>query len=73
MKNNSVLVTNLESVEEINPTFLAIGVFDGVHRGHQRLLQNMVASAREAGAQAAVADFFASRSRSGYGNYPIFR
>jgi riboflavin kinase/FMN adenylyltransferase len=58
MKSISVLVTNLESVEEVNPTFLAIGVFDGVHLGHQRLLQNMAASAREAGAQAAVLTFF---------------
>ena len=58
MDNNSVLVTNLESVEETKPTFLAIGVFDGVHRGHQRLLQNMVAAAQEAGAQAAVLTFF---------------
>ena len=58
MNNNSVLVTNFESVKEIMPTFLAIGVFDGVHRGHQRLLQNMVAAAREAGARAAVLTFF---------------
>ena len=58
MNNNSVLVTNIESVEETKPTFLAIGVFDGVHRGHQRLLQNMVAAAQEAGAQAAVLTFF---------------
>jgi riboflavin kinase/FMN adenylyltransferase len=58
MNNKSVLVNRLESIEEIKPTFLAIGVFDGVHRGHQYLLQNMVTAAREAGAQAAVLTFF---------------
>jgi riboflavin kinase/FMN adenylyltransferase len=57
-KKNSILVTNMESVKEVKPTFLAIGVFDGVHRGHQKLLQNMVVAAQKAGAQAAVLTFF---------------
>lgn len=36
---------------QVERAFVAIGAFDGVHRGHQALLQNLVA---EAGAQAGV-------------------
>jgi riboflavin kinase/FMN adenylyltransferase len=51
-------VNDLAEVEERRPIFLAIGVFDGVHRGHQHLLQTMVAEARAAGAIPAVLTFF---------------
>lgn len=51
-------VDDLAEVGERRPVFLAVGVFDGVHRGHQRLLQTMVAEAREAGVQPAVLTFF---------------
>lgn len=51
-------VNQPEEVTEKRPTFLAIGVFDGVHRGHQTLLQTMVAAARAAGARPAVLTFF---------------
>jgi riboflavin kinase / FMN adenylyltransferase len=51
-------VSQPEEVTEKRPTFLAIGVFDGVHRGHQTLLQTMVAAARAAGARPAVLTFF---------------
>jgi riboflavin kinase/FMN adenylyltransferase len=51
-------VNQPEEVAERRPTFLAIGVFDGVHRGHQTLLQTMVAAARAAKARPAVLTFF---------------
>jgi riboflavin kinase/FMN adenylyltransferase len=51
-------VNQPEEVTEKRPTFLAIGVFDGVHRGHQTLLQTMVAAAQAAGARPAVLTFF---------------
>lgn len=51
-------VTDLAQVQERKPTFLAVGVFDGVHRGHQHLLQKMVQQARSAGARPAVLTFF---------------
>lgn len=51
-------VSHLTDVEERPPTFLAIGVFDGVHRGHQSLLQQMVAAARAENARPAVLTFF---------------
>lgn len=39
------------------PTCLAIGVFDGVHRGHQQLLAEVVAAARHTGGRSAVLTF----------------
>lgn len=58
MKQVSISITTLDSLKETRPTFLAIGVFDGVHLGHQQMLQNMVAAARQAGASSAVLTFF---------------
>ena len=51
-------VTDLDAVQERLPTFLAIGVFDGVHLGHQSLLRRMVAAARGIGARPTVLTFF---------------
>ncbi len=51
-------VSHLTEVIEKRPTFLAIGVFDGVHRGHQQLLQQMAAAARAENARPAVLTFF---------------
>jgi riboflavin kinase/FMN adenylyltransferase len=40
------------------PTVLTIGMFDGVHLGHQRLIRAVVESARASGRQAALVTFF---------------
>jgi riboflavin kinase/FMN adenylyltransferase len=58
MKEEAIVANNLEEVPEDKPTFMAIGVFDGVHRGHKRLIKNMVDSAHNVGAQTAVLTFF---------------
>lgn len=39
------------------PTALTIGVFDGVHRGHQHLMGRVAAGARQLGGQSAVLTF----------------
>lgn len=51
-------VDDLAQVSERRPTYLAIGVFDGVHAGHQELLQEMAAAARAHDCRTAVLTFF---------------
>lgn len=41
----------------IKEAWLAIGAFDGVHRGHQKILKEMVSGAHQAGAPAVVLTF----------------
>ena len=58
MVENFLRVDSLDALQDRRPTFLAIGVFDGVHLGHQQLLSDMVAAAQAAGARPAVLTFF---------------
>ena len=58
MTQSIIRVNSLAEVNDRQPTYVAIGSFDGVHRGHQLLLQNMVAAAEESGARTAVLTFF---------------
>ncbi|MCO5194886.1 MAG: bifunctional riboflavin kinase/FAD synthetase [Anaerolineae bacterium] len=51
-------VYDLADIHDHMPTAVAIGVFDGVHRGHQALLADMVAAARAANLRPAVLTFF---------------
>ena len=51
-------VAGLEDIGGGPSTYLAVGVFDGVHRGHQALLNEMAAAAHRDGARAAVLTFF---------------
>ncbi len=52
------LVQSVADVQERMPTYLAIGSFDGVHLGHQVLLNTMVKAAKESGVRTAVMTFF---------------
>jgi len=54
---SSIHVNRLSDVKHRTPTFVAIGSFDGVHLGHQAVLQEMVVRAREQGARSAVLTF----------------
>ncbi len=49
---------DFEDAEPKTDSLVAIGVFDGVHRGHQNLIRNLVRCARAAGQQAIVVTFF---------------
>ncbi|MBP6015124.1 MAG: bifunctional riboflavin kinase/FAD synthetase [Candidatus Promineofilum sp.] len=58
MTQSFIRVTHLNEVDHKQPTCVAIGSFDGVHRGHQALLQRMAAQARAAGMRTAALTFF---------------
>ncbi len=52
-------VTDLTQVsDKTTPTAVALGVFDGVHLGHQALLRSMVSQAHENGLRTAVVTFY---------------
>lgn len=57
MSESFVQLDDLAKVTGREPTFLTIGVFDGVHLGHQELLKGMVSAARASGARPAVLTF----------------
>lgn len=48
---------SLNEIEHIEPTSVALGNFDGIHRGHQELIRHAVSCAREKGLKAAVFTF----------------
>lgn len=58
MTHSFVRVTHLSEVDHKRPTYVAIGSFDGVHRGHQALLRAMVERARADGLRTAALTFF---------------
>ena len=58
MRPSFELVSHLADVQERQPTYLALGSFDGVHLGHQALLKQLVARAKRAGVRSAVLTFF---------------
>jgi riboflavin kinase/FMN adenylyltransferase len=53
-----VHINHLNEFTSYEPTYLAIGSFDGVHLGHQRLLGLMVNRARQDGVRTAALTFF---------------
>ncbi|MEM7798744.1 MAG: hypothetical protein AAF633_06115, partial [Chloroflexota bacterium] len=51
-------VSTLQELDKAVPTAVALGVFDGVHLGHQALIRDMVAQAKQKGIRTAVMTFF---------------
>jgi len=51
-------VTSLAEAHPSGPTIVAVGMFDGVHRGHQHLLRRLVQTARDRAFIPAVLTFF---------------
>ncbi|WP_206457817.1 bifunctional riboflavin kinase/FAD synthetase [Anaerovorax sp. IOR16] len=49
--------TKLEDIKNIQPTVIALGNFDGIHKGHQELIRRTVKSAKIAGLKSAVFTF----------------
>ncbi len=66
---------HVHSLEEVSPgisSFVTVGVFDGVHRGHQGLIGSMVEAAHAAGRAAAVVTFFPHPAQVLRGRQPSF-
>lgn len=51
---------HVRSIDEIllQDSWLTVGVFDGVHRGHQEIIRNLVAAARQTSTKAVVVTFW---------------
>ena len=49
---------NIEDFKKVQNAVVTIGTFDGVHRGHQEILRNMVSRAREIGGESVVVTFY---------------
>lgn len=58
MSQKQIRVKSLNTDIDRQPTFLALGSFDGVHRGHQTVIGKMVEAASDAGVRSAVLTFF---------------
>jgi riboflavin kinase/FMN adenylyltransferase len=52
------LIDDLTSVQVEQPTIVTIGAFDGLHIGHQQIMRQLVAQARESGRLSAVVTFY---------------
>ena len=51
------IFNSLEEIETIEETVIALGNFDGVHKGHQQIISRTVKSAEAAGFKSAVFTF----------------
>ena len=51
------IITNLSQINEITPSVVTIGVFDGVHIGHQAIMSAVKRSALERGVKSVVITF----------------
>ena len=52
-----IVFYNLEEIRDTEPVAVALGNFDGIHRGHQALIERAVSHAREKGIRSAVFTF----------------
>ncbi len=57
-KRDLVVHYGIESYKDTNPTYVTMGMFDGVHIGHQALIKHVVNASHEAGLQNVVISFW---------------
>ena len=56
--NRMKIYYDIESFKKVPNAVVTIGTFDGVHRGHQAILKNMVNRAHELGGESVVVTFY---------------
>ena len=66
------IFNSLEEINNIEPTVVAVGNFDGVHRGHQQIIRRTVKVAEAAGLKSAVFTF-ANHTRTLLKNQPAVK
>ena len=47
------LFTDIRDIKDIENTVIAVGNFDGVHKGHQKIIQRSIKDAESSGYKAA--------------------
>ena len=52
-----IIFNNLDDINNIEPTVVALGNFDGIHKGHQQIITRTVKEAEAAGLKSAVFTF----------------
>lgn len=57
-KRDLIVHYGIESYKDTRPTYVTMGMFDGVHIGHQALIKSVVTEARSAGRQSVVISFW---------------
>src|SRR5262245_24739298 len=68
-------MTHVHAFEEVRVerrSYVTVGVFDGVHLGHQYLIGSMVAAAHSAGSPAVVVTFYPHPAEVLRGKQPAF-
>lgn len=51
------IFNSCESIDLIKKPFITIGTFDGVHLGHQKIIENLISIAKEAGGESVIMTF----------------
>lgn len=67
-----IIFNSLEEIKNIEETVIALGNFDGVHRGHQEIINKTVAAAKSAGLKSAVFTF-SNHTRTLIPNAPVVK
>lgn len=57
-KRDLIVHYGIESYKDTQPTYVTMGMFDGVHIGHQALIRSVVEEAKEAGKKSVVVSFW---------------
>lgn len=52
-----IIYNSLEEIKNIEPTVVALGNFDGIHKGHQQIISRSVKEAEAAGLKSAIFTF----------------
>ena len=52
-----IIFNSLKEIQNTDPAVVALGNFDGIHRGHRSLIETATAQAREKGVKSAVFTF----------------